>query len=954
MTRNLPAIAGMCLVSFLACPLVAADGKAPAGLPEKIGVNRGVCVVLEDKDCQRALDLARAGELTIYVQLSKPEDVQSARRAADAAGLLGRRIFVGEGSTARIHLADNVADAVIAPADSPAGGAEALRVLRPGGKAIVGAAETVKPWPDGVDEWSHNYHSPDNNPFSRDKLARAPYMTQFISEPRYGPAPQSAVASGGRIFMAFGHIAWHQREEPAMNTLFAMNGFNGTLLWKMPLKPGIMVDRSTMVATPTTLYLGDNASCKGIDAATGGIRDEIVAPADLTDGPHWKWMAMEGGVLYALVGKEEPLDADAKWRSTNHGWPWGGISKGYNAPDYAWGFAGTLLAIDPATKKVLWHRREPLGIDSRSTCMRAGRITLGRFGHYLTCLDARTGKEVWRRTAEKDPDLFKAIGPYRPGQGYIEGWKTTVYLKCTEQALYFVGPQVEWVTAISADEGKLLWTYPKKDLHVVIRDDALYTISAEGRPGDSKKLDPLTGKELASYDVFRRACTRTTATVDGILFRAPGGSVRLDLATGKTQWISPMRPSCHVGVVIAAGHLYWLPWTCDCNLQMYGVICLGPAGTSTIDQKPADADRLEPTPGAGVVAKLDESPADWPTYRSDNTRSARTQAAVPDKVKLLWQFVPKAPCEATAPVAAGGLVFVAGSDGVVRAFDAASGQTKWTAYTGGASLYPPTIAAGRALVGSGDGWVYAFEAATGKRLWRFRAAPAERRISIYGSLMSTWPAVCGAAVEGGVAYVAAGINNFDGTHVFALDAATGKIKWHNGDSGRLDEFSRRGASAQGDMLLHGGRLYLAGGCAVSPAMFDLATGRCLNDPLTAGGGGVSRSPRGRELVLADGKVQAVGQPLYSNPANPVFDNAARWPDPVVAARNASVGLSQVKTAQGQQWVLSGRSAQDQSKLWDQALPGEPARWGLAVDRSGGIIVSLRDGRVLYYGADKPN
>ena len=33
--------------------------------------------------------------------------------------------------------------------------------------------------------------------------------------------------------------------------------------------PGIMVDRSTMIATPETLYLADDKSCKLLDAATG-------------------------------------------------------------------------------------------------------------------------------------------------------------------------------------------------------------------------------------------------------------------------------------------------------------------------------------------------------------------------------------------------------------------------------------------------------------------------------------------------------------------------------------------------------------------------------------------------------------------------------------------------------------------------------------------------------------
>ena len=117
-------------------------------------------------------------------------------------------------------------------------------------------------------------------------------------------------------------------------------------------------------------------------------------------------MALDGGVLYALVGAEEPPTRTPSWRQHRHGWPWDGISKGYNDPKYRWGFAKTLLAIDPKTKKVLWTHQEDPPIDSRSLCMKNGRIYFGSFGHYLACLDAKTGKPIWRRTAEKDPEVF--------------------------------------------------------------------------------------------------------------------------------------------------------------------------------------------------------------------------------------------------------------------------------------------------------------------------------------------------------------------------------------------------------------------------------------------------------------------------------------------------------------------------------------------------------------------
>ena len=177
----------------------------------RLGVKKGICVVLGDPRCELALGLAKSSKLTLYVQVPEADDRQAACRAADAAGLYGTRIYVGSGDPTRIHLADNLADAVVAAGD-PAGmpRAEVLRVLRPGAKALLAQEVLTKPFPDGTDDWTHHYHGPDNNPQTNDRLAIAPYLTQFIAEPRYAPAPQNVVASGGRIFMAFGHVAWKE------------------------------------------------------------------------------------------------------------------------------------------------------------------------------------------------------------------------------------------------------------------------------------------------------------------------------------------------------------------------------------------------------------------------------------------------------------------------------------------------------------------------------------------------------------------------------------------------------------------------------------------------------------------------------------------------------------------------------------------------------------------------
>ncbi len=910
----------------------------PGPPPGKLNLARRLVVVLEDRNCAQAIQLVKTEDVDVFVQLA---DAGELRAAAVAAGsFYGTRITVARGTPARIGLADNLADRVIAPAGAPR--AEVLRVLSPLGRARLGAEEFGKPLPTGSDDWTHPYHGPDNNPQTKDTLARAPYLTQFVVEPRYASCPQSVVSAAGRLFAAFGHVAWHRREEHTLNTLLALSAFNGAVLWKRSIKSGLMVDRSTMIATPDVLYVADDESCKLLDAATGEPRGEIAVPVEAAGGTFWKWMALEGGLLYALVGAAEPLDPVAKWGRAEHGWPWNGISKGYNEKDYAWGYAKTLFAIDPATKKIVWSRTEDEQIDARAICLKNGRVFVSNFGKYVAALDAKTGKELWRRTAAKDPELFASIGAYRPGHGYIEGWKSTVYVKAGEKALYYAGPQTSWLSAVSVEDGSLLWKRQVKNLQILLRDGALFIIGAEKTAGETKRLDPLTGEVLQTYDISRRACTRVTGSADGILFRAYDGTTRLDVSSGKPQWINPMRPSCQVGVIPAAGHLFWIPWACDCNLQMFGVMGLGPAGDFAFDRKAVESERLEvfgPATSDLAVAAID-----WPAYRGDNARTARTGTEIPAAVRKLWEFVPPAEVEATAPTMAGGLAFVAGTDGVVRAFDAATGALRWTSYVGGAVRYPPAIAGARAFVGSGDGAAYALEAATGKTLWRFRAAPEERRIPVLGSLISTWPVGSGVLAEGATAYFAAGMNCMDGTYVYAVEAASGKLRWQNTTSGHLDEQSKTGVAVQGELLLSGGKLYLAGGNAASPGVYDVKDGTC-STPAPAGVKAMSK--RGRELTLgADGTVAISGQPLYSAPDFPVYDRAVLWGPMVVTAANGRLTLDDVK---GTGWVLRALPLGDGPPLWEQPLPSMPQRWGLAIDSWGRIVVTLRSGRVLAFG-----
>jgi len=998
-------IAGLLLVMWA----TAASTASAEVTADQVGVNRGIVVLVDESPAQLAVAFAKASEAIIYTQLPSAEAVEATRAAVDAAGLLGTRVYVSHGDWSHFNLADNLADAVVVTERS-AGAArphrdEIMRVVQPTGQVFVGDRVFTKPALAGSEDWTHPYHGPDNNPNSGDQAARYPYLTQFMAEPWYVPFPEVTVTSGGRMFKAFGHIAFKEREWPWLNTLVGINAYNGTMLWKRDLEPGYIIHRNTIVATPDVLYVADNESCKMYDAATGEILGEITAPGDAS-GPAWKWMGIQNGVLYALLGEKEKVIAEQRGQREVGGWPWGPW-EGFNLEDYATGLGHTLCAFDLATHDVAWLVNEPLPLDGRAICFKGDHLYYYSQLSFLACRRLTDGKEIWRNS---DRDLLAAIGPDDKAQNPRQGFFTTAFMKCTDQGIYFAGPQRTALVAASADDGRLMWSYPSGNFQLVLRSEGLY---AMGSLEDSKKFDPLSGEILEDLACRRRACTRATGSVDAVFSRGTpgGGTLRFETDDSQARRIALMRPACHDGVVISGGQLYWGPWMCDCNLQLVGLISLASAGDFDFEAVAREEERLETFPAAEkMVAGLPVAKGDWPAYRANNGRSAASAVAIPQKVTRAWQHEPSSPVRATAPVTAGGLTVVSGSDGIVKAFNAASGALKWKAYTGGPVRYPPAVADGRVFVGSGDGWVYAFNATSGKSLWRFRAAPAERAISLYGRLSSTWPVGGGVLVDGDTVYAAAGIASYDGTHVYALEAATGKIQWQNNTSGDLDRGDAVGGiSVQGHLLLDGGRLYMPGGNVVSPAIYDTSDGTCLNELTNEWG----MAARGRELFKVNGRVMVFDKLLYGDqdynkPPNIVqqFVQAelgdvlirgiggkvvriapgAKPEETVVAPRrvtdapqrqqqNPLVGLWESndfaqpmglalgtnavavigRRAGGTDGVEAGYavaalSLDKGNVLWSEPLDAEPALWGIALDGAGRVIVTMSDGRVAGYSA----
>jgi eukaryotic-like serine/threonine-protein kinase len=156
--------------------------------------------------------------------------------------------------------------------------------------------------------------------------------------------------------------------------------------------------------------------------------------------------------------------------------------------------------------------------------------------------------------------------------------------------------------------------------------------------------------------------------------------------------------------------------------------------------------------------------------------------------ELQWRFRTEEIVHA-APIAAGGLVYVGGFDGVLYALRLETGEVVWQFATEGAPGFPrgdlqraAALRDGVVYVGSRDYHIYAIDATDGSLLWRQKEGD--------GWIIAT-PLLTDDAVFFGAS---------DGRRFYALDRATGDVRWS------LPVYTRVFGSAVpvGDLIVFGG------------------------------------------------------------------------------------------------------------------------------------------------------
>ena len=154
--------------------------------------------------------------------------------------------------------------------------------------------------------------------------------------------------------------------------------------------------------------------------------------------------------------------------------------------------------------------------------------------------------------------------------------------------------------------------------------------------------------------------------------------------------------------------------------------------------------------------------------------------AVAQFSKIKWKFTTKGQV-LSSPAVADGYLYVGSSDHSLYALDAATGVLKWKFKTDGRITSSPAVSAGLVYFGSYDSNFYAVDAATGQLKWKFKTA-GERRYAaphIHGAepTAETMPDpfdfyLSSPVVASGAVYFGSG-----DTNIYALDAATGGLKW---------------------------------------------------------------------------------------------------------------------------------------------------------------------------------
>ncbi|MCX7824921.1 MAG: PQQ-binding-like beta-propeller repeat protein [Verrucomicrobiae bacterium] len=776
------------------------------------GAPGGICAILGATDAALALAIAQHSKFVVHCLAPDANTCNALRKAIRASGLYGTvsaEVHRGD----QLPYADNLVNLIVTGGEFSVSRAEIMRVLAPHGIAIAANPKSevqnpklLKPWPSDMDEWTHYLHGADGNPVANDRVVGPPRHYQWITGPMWlrchetDSSVSTLVTAQGRLFAIVDEAPIGlagQHSLPDKWFLVARDAFNGVLLWKVPIRrwgwrewkdtwfghragdiPLNIQKRLVAVGDKVYVTLGYQAPVSQLDARTGEILQTYAGTERANE------ILFHNGVLVLSVLSDDGAKVMVVNADTGKTlWASAKTFKGSTTDYIKW----TISPVSPTIPK----------LDPALNIATDGKVVALIDGPEIVGLDARTGVEKWRAAFPLDDDDKK-----RGSSSDL--WVGTMIVR--DGVVLHASPSK--LAAFSTDTGLLLWSQPKKFIghlwyewkEVFVIGDLVWTWSAElesgaferGLKGKQRTYWPKTvnGYDLKTGALKRQVplgqifaahhhhrCYRNKATVRYIL-ASRRGTEYVDLENGQHTVHNWVRSTCHVGMMPANGLQYVPPHPCQCYIEekLNGFFALAPARRG--ERKAESGARLERGPAFSEISNLksETSDADWPVFRQNPARTGSVNTQVPDNAAPLWNI--KLGNSATPPIIVGDRVFVAIPDEHhIICLDARDGKKLWEFGAGGRVDSPPAWHNGTVLFGAADGRVYCLRAADGALAWRFRAAAEERLICVFGQLESAWPVHGSVLALDNKVYLAAGRSSQldGGIHLYALDAATGKV-----------------------------------------------------------------------------------------------------------------------------------------------------------------------------------
>jgi outer membrane protein assembly factor BamB len=780
---------------------------------EETGVHGGLIVHLGCGDGRLTAALCAGDGFLVQGLDTNPENVEKAREHIQSLGRYGP-VCIDRLTSNELPYVDNFVNLIVASGKWQVAKEEIIRVLAPGGVAILVEADRgqrtsdklVKPRPAEIDDWTHYLYDSTNNAVSRDTAVQPLRHLQWVGSPRYSrhhdhmSAASAMVSAGGRLFYIFDHASPMSIQLPSEWRLVTRDAFNGTVLWSRPidtwhtrmfrLKSGPVQATRRLVAVDDRVYvtLGWEAPVSVLDAATGrSLR--TLAGTEKTDE-----IICSDGILF-LVINDQPFRQSRNPNDLKY--------EQVEGPR-------RVVAVDTESGKILWNETQK-GVLASTLTADSQRVLFMDVDR-IVCLDRQDGSKLWQSAQLMRRKVLPSFfGP-------------TLVVK--DDVVLFSGGSAEadernrgghnnTMYALSAETGKTLWTadhpgsgYKSPEDIFVLGDTVWITETTVGSDsGVMIGMDLHTGEVRKQFvpDVethwFHHRCYRAKATDEYILTSRTGIEF-VDPDTEHWECHHWVRGACLYGTMPANGMVYNPPHPCACYLEakLYGFNALAGSrveeGESRVKGRESRAKRKQPgaeSRGQGAGTRLERGPAydgsgsppsafrpppsdDWPTYRGDAARSGSTASAVPYDVSPAWER--ELGGRLSSVVVADSKVFVATVDThTIHALNADSGEPVWSYTTGGRVDSPPTIYRGRALFGSADGYVYCLRASDGQLIWRFRAAPIDRRMGAMEQVESVWPVHGSVLIREGELWCVAGRSMFvdGGLRLVRLDPLTGKL-----------------------------------------------------------------------------------------------------------------------------------------------------------------------------------